>query len=117
MMKFKKIMIMLIIALFFISIAGVSAGDAEDAIAISEDAEAMEVAQSDEMTASDDSNAMEQIDDEELILEDNDVDKPILGEGASTGSFKDLNDLINNQYSSNDTITITNTNTPIPPIQ
>ncbi len=105
-MKFKKIMIMLIIALFFISIAGVSAGDAEDAIAISEDAVAMEVAQSDEMTASDDSNAMEQSDDEELILEDNDVDEPMLGEGASTGSFTDLDYLINNQYSSNDTITL-----------
>ena len=105
-MKFKKIMIMLIMALFFISIAGVSAGDAEDAIAISEDAAAMEVAQSDEMTASDDSNVMEQSDDEELILEDNDVDEPMLGEGASTGSFTDLNDLINNQYGSNDTITL-----------
>ena len=106
MMKFKKIMIMLIIALFFISIAGVSAGDAEDAIAISEDAEAMEAAQSDEMTASDDSNVIEQSDDEELILEDNDVDEPMLGEGASTGSFTDLDDLINNQYDSNDTITL-----------
>ena len=105
-MKFKKIMIILIMAIFFISIAGVSAGDADDAIAISEDAEAMEVAQSDEMTASDDSNVMEQSDDEELILEDNDVDKPILGEKASTGSFTDLNDLINNQYYSNDTITL-----------
>ena len=105
-MKYKKIMLILITAIFLASIAGVSAGDAEDAIAISEDAEAMEVAQSDEMTASDDSNAMEQSDDEELILEDNDVDKPILGEGASTGSFTELNDLINNQYSSNDTITL-----------
>ena len=105
-MKFKKIMIMLIMALFFISIAGVSAGDAEDAIAISEDAEAMEAAQSDEMTASDDSNVIEQSDDEELILEDNDVDEPMLGEGASTGSFTDLDDLINNQYDSNDTITL-----------
>ena len=97
------ILILLILALF--SVSCIYATDAEDAIAISEDAGAMGAAQSDEMAASDDSNVLEQIDDEELILED-DVDKPILGEGASTGSFTDLNDLINIQYSSNDTITL-----------
>ena len=98
------ILILLILALF--SVSCVCAADVDDAIAISEDTAAMELAQSDEMTASDDSNVMEQSDDEELILEDNDVDKPMLGEGASTGSFTDLDDLINNQYSSNDTITL-----------
>ena len=102
----KGILILTLLILALFSMSCIYAADAEDAIAISEDAEAMGAAQSDEMTASDDSNAMEQSDDEELILEDNDVDKPILGEGASTGSFTDLNDLINNQYYSNDTITL-----------
>ncbi|WP_405322275.1 peptidoglycan-binding protein [Methanobrevibacter thaueri] len=101
------IFILLILALF--SVSCVCAIDADDAIAISEDTSAIELAQSDEIdeiTASDDSQTVEQSDDEELILEDNDVDKPILGEKASTGSFTDLDDLINNQYGSNDTITL-----------
>ena len=97
-MKFKKSLLFIGLVICLFAMASASASDVNDT--------AMEVVQSDEMTASDDSNAMEQSDDEELILEDNDVDKPILGEKASTGSFKDLDDLINNQYSSNDTITL-----------
>ena len=97
-MKFKKSLLIIGLVICLFAMASASASDVNDT--------AMEAAQSDEMTASDDSNAMEQSDDEELILEDNDVDKPILGEKASTGSFKDLDDLINNQYSSNDTITL-----------
>ncbi len=102
----KGILILTFLILALFSVSCVCAADVDDAIAISEDTAAMELAQSDEMTASDDSNVMEQSDDEELILEDNDVDKPMLGEGASTGSFTDLNDLINIQYYSNDTITL-----------
>jgi predicted outer membrane repeat protein len=105
-MEYKKSMIIIILAIFLFSIASVCASDTNDTAIASEDTTAIELSQSDEMTASDDSNVMEQIDDEELILEDNDVDKPILGEKASTGSFTDLNDLINNQYYSNDTITL-----------
>ena len=105
-MEYKKSMIIIILAIFLFSIASVCASDTNDTAIASEDTTAIELSQSDEMTASDDSNAMEQSDDEELILEDNDIDKPILGEKASTGSFTDLDDLINNQYGSNDTITL-----------
>ncbi|WP_405265904.1 hypothetical protein [Methanobrevibacter sp.] len=97
-MKFKKSLLIIGLVICLFAMASASASDVNDT--------AMEAAQSDEMTASDDSNVMEQSDDEELILEDNDVDEPILGEGASTGSFTDLDYLINNQYGSNDTITL-----------
>ena len=49
-MKYKKIMFMLITAIFLVSIAGVCAADANDTIVASDDANQMELSSNNEIT-------------------------------------------------------------------
>ena len=92
-MKYKKIMLILITAIFLVSIAGVCAADANDTMVASEDTAAIEMAQSDEIdeiTASDESQTVEQSDDDETVNEENDLD--VLSDG--TGTWSELRDEI-----------------------
>ena len=102
-MNLKRYMfIVLILLVCMVSISAVSAAeDATDDI-ISADNEELIL---DEAIDEDVSSANDNYDDE-LILDKNVDDKPLLGEGTSTGSFTDLDYLINQQYASNDTITL-----------
>ncbi len=84
-MDFKKSMLILILAIFLVSIAGVCAADANDTMVASEDTAAIEMAQSDEIdeiTASDESQTVEQSDDDETVNEENDLD--VLSDGTGT---------------------------------
>ena len=70
-MEYKKSMIVIMLAVFLISIASVSASDANDTAIASEDTIPIEIAQSDELSVNDDSQAIGQANDEEKISEGN----------------------------------------------
>ena len=81
-MKYKKIMFMLITAIFLVSIAGVCAADANDTIVASDDANQMELSSNNEITednlkTSEENNTLTQANDAES-------DSQILSEGEGT---------------------------------
>ena len=77
-MKFKKIMLILITAIFLLSIASVCASDVNDTAIASEDTIPLEITQSDEISVNNDNQAIEQSNDEEKISE------------GKTGTFSEL---------------------------
>ena len=90
-MKYKKIMIILITAIFLVSIAGVCAADANDTMITSEDANQMELSSSDVIvednlqTGEENTTLMQANDDETVSAESG---SQILGEGE--GTYYDL---------------------------
>ena len=66
-MEIKKSMLILIMAIFLVSIAGVYASDANDTQIASEDTAPIEIAQSDEISVNDDSQVLEQSNNEENV--------------------------------------------------
>ncbi|MBQ2831110.1 Ig-like domain-containing protein [Methanobrevibacter sp.] len=70
-MEYKKSMIIIILAIFLVSIASVSAADADDATMASEDTALIEMAQTDAVSVNDDSQAIGQSNDEGIISERN----------------------------------------------
>ena len=114
-MKYKKIMFMLITAIFLVSIAGVCAADANDTIVASDDANQMELSSNNEITednlkTSEENNTLTQANDAES-------DSQILSEGE--GTYYDLRNEIGNggdknltksyySYTGGDTIEIKN---------
>ena len=117
-MDFKKSMLILIMAIFLTSIAGVCAGDANDTPIASDDANQIVVSSNDMMTedslkTSEEDTTFAQTDDESVSAGS---DSEILGEG--NGTYEDLRDEIGNggnkslaksyyNYTGGDTIEIT----------
>ena len=84
-MEIKKGMLILIMAIFLVSIAGVCASDVNDTVIASEDATPIEIAQSDDISV-DDGQVLEKSNDEEMISE------------GDVGTFSQLQANISEKY-------------------
>ena len=82
-MEFKKSIILIMLAVFLISIAGVSASDVNETAIASEDTATIEISQNEKITLNDDNQAIGQTNDKEIISEGN------------TGTFFELQENIN----------------------
>ena len=96
-MDFKKSMLILVLAIFFISIAGVCASDANDTIVASEDANQIELSSGNQITednlqTTEENTTFAQTDNDESISVE--TDSQILSE--SEGTYYDLRDEIGN---------------------
>ena len=80
-MKYKKIMLILITAIFLASIAGVCAADANDTLVASEDTSQIELSDSDKVI---EDNLQTSEENDELTLTDNDV------LGVDSATYSDL---------------------------
>jgi predicted outer membrane repeat protein len=85
-MKYGKIIIILMLAVFLVSMSGVCAGEVNDTIIANEDTAQIESAQSDEVCATDDSQAFKESNDGEIA-----------GNG-SVGTFSDLSRKVKQPY-------------------
>ena len=70
-MEYKKSIIILILAIFLVSIASVCASDVNNTAIAREDTQAIELSQSDEISVNEDNQAIGQSNDEEIMSEGN----------------------------------------------